>query len=102
MSKTNIGKKSQTRPNTTFVLHKSWATEIQRLTDRQAGKLIKALFEYVNGAPDPLSAGKHTTALFNKITTQIDQERAKYNPVTGRYHWNFQGGVSFRGNSDVV
>lgn len=95
MSRTNIGEIPHTPPKSTFLFHKTWSEDIERLSDYQAGKLIKLIVKYANGEPEPLQrADTKLRLLFLKITTQIDRDRSKYNPRTGRYHWNYKGEVS--------
>lgn len=75
-----------------FVLQIDLLKDVQLLSDEDAGRLFKAIFTYVNGLPVEINESLST--LYNKITSSIEVEWAKYNPKTDRYHWNYKGGIT--------
>lgn len=76
-----------------FVLYCDYIDSFNELTDEEAGKLIKHLLAYVNDKnPAPLE--DRLIPVYRKITEQIKFEWAKFNPETGKYHWNYKGGIT--------
>ena len=77
---------------TAFILYNSWLNPISELTDKDAGKLIKAIYRFVNGEEPVIN--KSIEYLYLSITEQIFLEWNKINPKTGKYHWNYKGGIT--------
>ena len=75
-----------------FVLYKSWLEPIRELDISDIGKLFKAILEFVNDEESEIEPAFESVYL--AITEQIVYEWSKYNPKTGKYHWNYQGGIS--------
>ncbi|MEZ7496449.1 DUF6291 domain-containing protein [Leeuwenhoekiella aequorea] len=77
-----------------FMLYKSWLFEINKLSNEQAGILFKNILKYVNN--ESLSTGMESeaTSLFIKMKEQIEFEWSKFNPKSGKYHWNYNGGIT--------
>ena len=75
-----------------FILYCDWITEVQQLSDKDAGNLFKAILDYVNGNFGQLPLD--LIDLYCRITEQIAFEWDKQNPKTGKYHWNYKGGIT--------
>lgn len=75
-----------------FVLYKFWLKPVSQLADADVGKLFKAILEFVNGIEPVVE--ESFEGLYCAITEQIVFEWSKFNPKTGKYHWNYQGGIS--------
>lgn len=75
-----------------FLIDKKWNIEISKLSDNDSGKLIKAIFSFVNDKEPEIN--ENIEGLFIAITEQIVFEWSKFNPKTNKYHWNYQGGIS--------
>lgn len=63
-----------------FLMYTEWANQINRLTDAQAGTLLKAIFSYVKRDPIPLLDDK-TDMCFSFIQGQLDRDSKKYEDV---------------------
>ena len=75
-----------------FLLYKDWIVPITKLKDEDAGKLFKSILNYVNDSEYIIQ--KPYSDLFESIKEQIVFEWLKRNPKTGKYHWNYQGGIT--------
>ena len=75
-----------------FVLYKSWITEIEKISRKQAGVLIMGILDYVNG--NTVNMDVEILDLYNRIIEQIEFEWSKYNPKTEKFHWNYKGGIT--------
>ncbi|MBD3904450.1 DUF6291 domain-containing protein [Chryseobacterium sp. Ch-15] len=75
-----------------FVLYKIWLKPVQELSVSDAGKLFKAVLQFANNEEPEIE--EPFEALYLSITEQIVFEWSKYNPKTGKYHWNYKGGIS--------
>ena len=76
----------------TFILYKSWITDVEKLTNKDAGILFINILDYVNG--NKTNIPKNLDKLFNDMVLQIEYEWSKYNPKSGKYHWNYKGGIT--------
>lgn len=76
----------------TFVLNKIWLEPIRELNISDAGKLFKAILDFVNGIDPEIEESYE--GLYLSITEQIVYEWSKFNPKSGKFHWNYQGGIS--------
>lgn len=63
-----------------FLMYTEWANQINRLTDAQAGTLLKAIFSYVKRDQMPLLDDK-TDMCFSFIQGQLDRDSKKYEDV---------------------
>jgi hypothetical protein len=77
-----------------FVLYKDWIDPIRKLSNENAGKLIMNILLFVNGERENDDMDYETKMLYYSITEQIDLEWRKFNPKTGKYHWNYKGGIT--------
>lgn len=75
-----------------FVLHKSWKDDVNKLSNENAGVLFRSIFNFVNN--EPIELNKDIEILYYKITEQILNEWNKFNVKTKKYHWNYNGGIS--------
>jgi hypothetical protein len=75
-----------------FILYADLIHTVKKLTDIEAGQLFKAILCFVNEEDYELS--EKLLAIFSDITGQITNDWAKFNPKTGKYHWNYKGGIS--------
>lgn len=72
-----------------FLLYHDYAVHIAKLSDEDAGKLFKAVFDYVEGGEIP-SISPAADMAFSFIAAQLDRDRQKYehkcevNAVNGR------------------
>ena len=80
------------KKHSAFVLYNSWLEPVRKLTNINAGKLIKAILEFVNGIEPEVD--QSIEGLYLAITEQIVFEWSKINPKTGKYHWNYKGGIT--------
>lgn len=63
-----------------FILYADYIKHIERLSDDEAGKLFKAIFEYVNEGRLPDLDGMAAMA-FSFISNQLDSDLQKYETV---------------------
>ena len=63
-----------------FILYADYIKHIERLSDDEAGKLFKAIFEYVNEGRLPDLDGMSAMA-FSFISNQLDNDLQKYETV---------------------
>lgn len=75
-----------------FILYCDLIHTVSKLSDRDAGKLFKAIFQYVNDQPFELN--DTIQDIFCQVINSINTEWNKFNPKTNKYHWNFKGGIS--------
>lgn len=63
---------------TYFILHYDSAEAVNMLSDTEAGRLLKALFEYnrTGALPEHLKSG--TAILFSQLRAQHDRDRQRY------------------------
>ncbi len=77
-----------------FVLYNDYQQHIDRLTDEQAGKLFKAIFDYVNTGTIALLEGQADMA-FSFIALQLDRDVEKYEEICRkRSEFARMGGVA--------
>jgi len=76
-----------------FVLHKDWISEVQKLTNEQSGILFISILEFVNDI-EPLIYDVKVQSIYDAIIEQIVFEWNKFNPKTKKFHWNYQGGTT--------
>jgi len=75
-----------------FILYCDLINDIASLSNEDAGILFKAILSFVNDRP--FNINETIRYIYNKIIADIEREWAKYNPKTGRYHWNYKGGIT--------
>lgn len=75
-----------------FILYCDLIHKIEPLSNRDAGILFKKILQYVNGERPVIIS--RLQGLYNEITEQIEVDWKKFNPKTGRYHWNYKGGIT--------
>ena len=63
-----------------LILYADYIKHIERLSDDEAGKLFKAIFEYVNEGRLPDLDGMSAMA-FSFISNQLDNDLQKYETV---------------------
>jgi len=61
-----------------FLMYKDFKSSIDILTDEQAGKLIKAVFNYVNGRIEPDFKDGMLKMAFNILKTQLERDLESY------------------------
>lgn len=61
----------------TVIFQKSWSPLFISLTDEEAGKLIKAIFSFMDGEDVDLE-GVQIVKSYNSITKQIERSAKKY------------------------
>lgn len=61
-----------------FLLYTEWGEQISRLSDEQAGRLIKNIFAYKSGTQAP-DMDDMTYMCFSFLKSQIDRDAEKYN-----------------------
>lgn len=71
-----------------FILYKDFKSTIDLLTDEQAGKLIKAVFSYVNGRVEPNFTDGAITIAFSILKTQLERDLVKYKTIVERNQTN--------------
>lgn len=79
---------------TYFILHYDSAEAVNMLSDMEAGRLLKALFEYnrTGALPEHLKSG--TAILFSQLRAQHDRDRQRYerkcdsNRQSARKRWD--------------
>lgn len=74
-----------------FVLYNDYQQHIERLTDEQAGKLFKAIFDYVNTGTIALLEGQADMA-FSFIALQLDRDVEKYEEICRKRSENGRAG----------
>lgn len=75
-----------------FILYKDFKSTIDLLTDEQAGKLIKAVFSYVNGRVEPNFNDGVVTIAFSILKTQLERDLVKYKTIVERNQTNGKKG----------
>ena len=75
-----------------FILYCDLIHTVKKLSNQEAGKLFKAILNYVN--KEPYELDKSINKVFENIVTSIEAEWNKYNPKTKKYHWNYKGGIT--------
>ena len=75
-----------------FLLKKSLIHDVKALTDSQAGRLFMHILRFANGEFPEVE--DDVLALYTRITDDIEKEWKKFNPKTGKYHWNYKGGIT--------
>lgn len=80
-----------------FQLRTDYVKTFEKLTDEEAGKLVKHLFKYVNGLdedPDPIHSDKLIELLFEPIKQDLKidlkrwREKCNKNRQTSRDYWD--------------
>ena len=82
-----------------FVLYCDLVHVIRKLIEQDrkdntnySGELFLHILEYVNDEEPKIN--KSIEDLYLSITEQIVLEWNKINPKTGKYHWNYKGGIT--------
>lgn len=75
-----------------FVLYTDWKDSISKLSNEDIGSLFMAILNFVNGHDSDIKEAY--SGLYYAITEQITIEWSKFNPKTGKYHWNYKGGIT--------
>lgn len=83
----------------TFVMYKSWDSAIQSMTDDQAGKLLKAIYDYQlgreKGATDPA-----VVPILALMSTKFDEDAESYEQVcAARAEAGRKGGTAKASNA---
>lgn len=63
-----------------FILYADYIKHISKLTDEEAGRLFKAIFDYVNSGETPNLDGMAAMA-FSFISNQLDNDLQKYEEI---------------------
>lgn len=63
-----------------FVLYTDYAKHVDLLSEEEAGRLLKALFKFVEDGTEPEFTGA-LNMCFSFISTQIERDKEKYNDV---------------------
>lgn len=88
----NIPQKNNSFQKNSFRLYHIWSSEIQDLSDNQAGILLKSLFKYAEDQKkDPPKNQPHIRFLYSQIVNKMHSDWSMVNPNTGRSHWNNTG-----------
>lgn len=79
-----------------FVLYSDLGKDIEKLSNEHAGILIVQIFEFANDPENHVNRLPTVELLkiYNTVIEGIKYEWSKYNPKTGKYHWNYQGGIT--------
>lgn len=83
-----------------FLLYKDFKSTIDLLSDEQAGKLIKAVFSYVNGRVEPVFDDGMILIAFNILKTQLERDLQKYKTIAKRNQINGAKGGRPKNNPD--
>jgi len=75
-----------------FILYADWIHPIKQFSNEEIGILFNAIMDFVNN--EPYEVTEDLEGLFEAIKEQIVYEWSKFNPKTGKYHWNYQGGIT--------
>ena len=75
-----------------FLLYKDFKSTIDILTDEQAGKLIKAVFAYVNGRVEPNFKDGMLIVAFNVLKSQLERDLKKYKEIAEKNRENGKKG----------
>lgn len=70
-----------------FILYNDWISVFSKLTDEEAGKLIKHLFNYVNGLSDNLD-DRLLDITFEPIKLQLNRDLDKWENICDRNRRN--------------
>jgi len=62
-----------------FIMYTDFESTLDLLNDEQAGKLFKALYNYVNGRNEPNFKDGMLVVSFNMLKTQLERDLVKYN-----------------------
>ena len=79
----------QTKNKDGFILYKDQKTLINKLSDEQAGKLIKAIYEYEDTGETP-NFDLVLDIVFTSIKTTLDKNRQKYAEKCKKYQENIK------------
>lgn len=82
-----------------FVLYNDYQQHIDRLTDEQAGKLFKAIFDYVNTGTITILEGQADMA-FSFIALQLDRDVEKYEEICRKRSENGRAGGLARAENE--
>jgi len=83
-----------------FILYKDFKSTIDILSDEQAGKLIKAVFSYVNGRVNPNFDDGMLIVAFNVLKAQLERDLIKYKKIVVRNQENGKKGGRPKNNPD--
>ena len=83
-----------------FLLYKDFKSTVDLLSDEQAGKLIKAVFSYVNGRVEPTFNDGMIVIAFNILKTQLERDLNKYKGIVKRNQVNGAKGGRPKNNQD--
>lgn len=71
----------------TFLFKRSWADAFTDLTDEEAGRLIKSIFNYTEGTEAP-PADPKTRAIYRLISRQINNSAFNYLRKSGKLDYD--------------
>ncbi len=72
----------------TFVMYKDWKAAFSKMTDEQAGKMIKAVFQYQSGDEEISFDDPGLPFFFEIIKDKFDEDSAKYQETCDRNREN--------------
>ena len=75
-----------------FILYADLIHTLRKMPSEKRGDLFMHILEYVNDENPKIN--KSIEDLYLSITEQIVLEWNKINPKTGKYHWNYKGGIT--------
>jgi len=75
-----------------FLLYKNWGKSINKLSDEEAGKLIKSIFTYVQGREKTEFDELATEMIFDIIVDSLERDLEKYKKTVKRNQENGKKG----------
>lgn len=76
-----------------FIIYKSFYKPISRLSDKQLGRLFRAIFKYQLG--EEVTVEEDIEMAFGFFINQFEIDEIKYHEVPrGESHWNWKGGIT--------
>lgn len=75
----------------TIVVYRDWKSIFDKLTDEEAGQLIKHIFRYINQQL-PKAPNRIIEVAFISIKMDIDRDFNKAH--IGKNHWNWKNGIT--------
>lgn len=82
-----------------FVMYMSWAKAISKMTDEQAGQLLKAVYEYQTN-PDACPEDAGADLVFEIVKERMDEDNAKYQKICESRSEAGKKGMSSRYNKN--